>query len=434
MNNIYKQYMYSYPHKTAYEYIKKLNLSEYNFNLKNQNIGLYYHIPFCDSKCGYCNLFSIPSKNEDRIEQYIEAILRHSQQLKQTLDLSEIHFDSLVFGGGTPLILSIKQLDKLFELGVKSYGIKLKEDFIGIETSPNQTTTEKLSYLKQMEMNRISIGVQSFVQKELDILERHHSAVMAEKALNFIKNEKFPILNIDLIYGIPGQTIKTLLYSAEKALQYKPEEIFVYPLYQQTNTRIYGKFHIDRRLQYELYQEITLYLKANGYHQISMRRFVKQKPDHEKSCGFENMIALGCGGRTYLDHLHYCEPYTAESKACIKSLDNYIKKEDFFENLSIYELSKEERQRRYVIKNLLHYRGIHKSEYEELFGTHLIKDYPMILEFCKKGWIIQDKDCIHLTQDGMGLSDYIGPMFMSSEVMEKMETYYHDRKCKTSIL
>ncbi|WP_129598618.1 STM4012 family radical SAM protein [Anaerophilus nitritogenes] len=434
MNNIYNQYMYSYPHKTAYEYTKRLDLSEYNLNLKKQRMGLYYHIPFCDSKCGYCNLFSVPSKNEDKIEQYIQAILRHSQQLKQTLDLSEIHFDSLIFGGGTPLILSIKQLDKLFELGVKNYGIRLKEDFIGIETSPNQTTAEKLAYLKQREVNRISIGVQSFVQKELNILERYHSALVAEKSLYFIKNEDFPILNIDLIYGIPGQTIKTLLYSAEKALQYEPQEIFVYPLYQQPNTRIYGKFHIDRKLQYKLYKEITSYLKTNGYHQISMRRFVKQKPDYKKSCGFENMIALGCGGRTYLDHLHYCEPYTANPNLCLKSLDSYIKKEDFLKDLSKYELSKDEMKRRYVIKNLLHYSGIDESEYEELFGTHLIKDYPIILEFCKKGWAVQEDNLIHLTQEGMGLSDYIGPMFMSSEVIEKMETYYHDRKCKTYLL
>lgn len=426
MENIYKQYMYSYPHKTSYQKTNHLKLSDYSIDVRTNPVGLYFHIPFCDSKCGYCNLFSIPCGNVDKMQAYIEAVKRHSHQTLSAIDLSKSEFNSLIFGGGTPLILSIKQMDELFNLAVDSYRLDLNKHFVAIETSPNQTTKKKLEYLKERHTDRISIGVQSFVQSELHILERHHSALSAEKALDLIKLYDFPLLNIDLIYGIPGQTLETLLYSANKALEYEPEEMFVYPLYQQANTRIYGKFEIERALQYEMYMQISGFLKDNGYYQISMRRFVKKKPELEMSCGFENMISLGCGGRTYLDSLHYCEPYTSDIKKCISTLDAYMTKADYFKDVSLYHLDGDEQKRRYVIKNLLHHTGIDKSEYENLFGGKIADDFKLMKEIIEKDWAYTEGDYIRLTELGMSLSDYIGPLFISRAVSGKMEKYKYD--------
>ena len=424
--NIYKQYMYSYPHKTSYQNISRMNLKDYNLDIDQYPIGIYFHIPFCDSKCGYCNLFSMPIGSQNKIDSYIDAIKRHSNQLKHELDVKNIRFDSLVFGGGTPLILSTKQLNTLFELAIKDYKIDPKQVFVAIETSPNQTTKEKLDYLYNKNTNRISIGVQSFVQKEIDVLQRMHSVNKVHKALELIKTYGFENTNIDLIYGIPNQTIDTLLYSAKMALVYEPDEIFVYPLYQKPNTAIHGKFIIERQLQYEMYFEISTYLKSHGYHQISMRRFVKNPPLSNLSCGFENMISLGCGGRTYLNNIHFCEPYTSDQKKCSKHLQNYIEKQDFFEDLSTYILNEEEQKRRFIIKNLLHHSGISIVDYKTIFGKEPEYDFTLLKDIQNKGWAKRTNTHIILTDKGMSLSDYIGPMLISNTVKKQMENNKND--------
>ncbi|SNT24900.1 coproporphyrinogen III oxidase, anaerobic [Anaerovirgula multivorans] len=420
--NIYNQYMYSYPHKTSYQQIGRLNLKEYNLDIAQYPIGLYFHIPFCDSKCGYCNLFSIPIGKQNKIDSYISAIERHSTQLKQELDIKNSRFSSLVFGGGTPLILSVTQLNALFELAIKDYQIDLEQTFVVIETSPNQTTKEKLDYLYDKNTNRVSIGVQSFVQKEIEVIQRMHSVNSAHKALELIKTYDFENTNIDLIYGIPNQTIDTLLYSAKVALTYDPDEIFVYPLYQKPNTKIYGNFVIKRQLQYKMYLEVSAYLKSHGYFQTSMRRFVKVKPQVNLSCGFENMISLGCGGRTYLNNIHFCESYTSHPSKCIKQLQNYIQKQDFFQGINTYILNEEEQKRRFIIKNLLYHSGISIVDYKVIFD----KDPEHDFELLNKGWVKRTNTHIKLTDKGMSLSDYIGPMLISNTVKQQMEKYAND--------
>jgi len=418
--------MYSYPHKTAYQYIENLQLKEYNSELIKSPTTLYFHIPFCETKCGYCNLFSIPCENAEKISSYIAAVKRHSKNYREVLNFEGVQFNSLIFGGGTPLILSINQLENLFDIAEFDFGIDLNKVNISIETSPNQTTYEKLAFLKSKKVDRISIGVQSFVQNELDRLKRFHSVDKIHQALNDIKSVGFDSFNIDLIYGIDSQTFESLRYSLDMAVSYQPNEIFVYPLYKRPNTSIYMNFDIDTDLQYRMYFMICEFLRDKGYFQTSMRRFVKDKPLIENSCGFENMIALGCGGRSYIGNLHFCEIYTSKQSKCNKLLDKYIERNEFFSNISFYELDNEEMKRRFLIKNLLYYRGVDLSEYKELFGTYLYEDFPIFSEFHSRKWIIERDGRIKLTPLGLSLSDYIGPMLISDVVAEKMERFCDD--------
>ncbi len=417
------QYMYSYPHKTAYQKIEHLDNIIQTSPLKNKNIGLYVHVPFCDSKCGYCNLFSIPSQNTNVMQDYIDAIEKQNQQYQKTFGLENIKAESFILGGGTPTSLSNSQLEKLFVLAENYYSFDYEKDFSVIETSPNQTTDEKIKYLKSKNIKRISIGVQSFVQSELDTLDRNHNIKMVKNSLEILKLANFPILNIDLIYGIPNQSIESLIFSIDKILQYSPDEIFAYPLYAQANTRIGNKYKVDEQKQVIFYRTIKSYLEKNGYHQLSMRRFVKQLPKIQSSCGFENMIALGCGGRSYIDNLHFCEPYTAEPQKIKDNLKTFIKKTDFFADMSYYELNNSEQKRRYIIKNLLHISGIDIEDYNKYFEGDIFEHFPILLEFKKQGWIEINPKKICLTEKGMEWSDYIGPKFISKEVEDRMRKY-----------
>jgi len=364
----YIQYMYSYPHKTAYRPLKAIVLEDYIERLYHADNSLYFHIPFCQYKCGYCNLFSVAEqssstgkKEETLMEQYIEAMERHAQQLAELLytrfSKADICFSDLTVGGGTPMLLPPNLLRRLFKIADMYFfsGERDKKEVI-VETSPNQTTQEKLEILKAYGTTRVSIGIQSFNEKELSALQRFHSPETAKRALVLLKNMQFHTVNVDFIYGIPGQTKQSLLDSLKRAADYEPEEFFVYPLYVKKGTWLYDHEVRRSKQAVELYHAAVEYLVGRGYRQLSMRRFVRKRETEGEpaciSCGFGNTLSVGCGGRSYLGKLHFCTPYAISQKGCGRILQKYLSKENFLTVDNGILLSEDEQKRRYVMKHL----------------------------------------------------------------------------------
>lgn len=414
--DIYTSYMYSYPHKTAYEKIETVDIRDHKSIFQRQENHLYMHIPFCNTKCGYCNLFSVVGKETEYMQRYINAI---EEQAKQ-LNLQDIKWETFTIGGGTPLILLPDQLNQLFTIVKKYFNFDTKVKFSCVETSPNETTYEKIEVLKIHNVKRVSIGVQSFLQQELDILHRNHSVESIRNSLKLIQKGKFDYFNMDIIYGIPTQSQETLQYSIDNALFYNPNEIFAYPLYRREDSTI-SKQYQNNENAYELYLFLEEYLASKGYAQTSMRCFTKDHSDVPQTCGFENTLSLGCGGRTYMDNLHLCTPYSNKQSICRKHIEDFIQKEDKTKMDFGYRLNRAEQKRRFVIKNLLFIKGIGEKGYEELFRSHLISDFPIINQWIDRKYCVRKKDCISLTRLGLSLSDYIGPMLISNEVREKMK-------------
>ena len=228
--NPYLQYMYSYPHKTAYGPLYGVRLEQYADRLSGSENSLYFHIPFCQSKCGYCNLFSVTGQSEAAMEQYVGAMERQARQWSASFP-QDVEFADLTLGGGTPLLLPERQLERVFRIATEGMGFEPAGRHIVVETSPGQTTEEKLWLLKEHHVTRVSMGVQSFRGEDLEAIHRSHSVEQVERALECIQKVGFPCVNLDLIYGIPGQTVSGLWQSLERALAYEPEELFVYPLY-----------------------------------------------------------------------------------------------------------------------------------------------------------------------------------------------------------
>ncbi|MFR4440338.1 MAG: STM4012 family radical SAM protein [Hungatella sp.] len=419
---IYDQYMYSYPHKTAYRPLRDIDLNKYLTKLSGEEDTLYFHIPFCETKCGYCNLFSVTGQKEEDFDVYIRAMERQCQQYALKDNVS---FRNLVLGGGTPLLLSVPQLERTFELAEKYCHTSSHQAFTITETSPNQTDEEKLSFLKERGVNRISIGVQSFHDTELAALHRRHKAAEAERALTLLKEHQFDVLNVDLIYGIPGQTAASLQYSLEKALSFSPEEIFIYPLYIQKETWMHQQGLKQNEAAYEMYWQMMEKLQKEGYYQTSMRRFTKTGEKPATDCGFETTLAIGCGGRSYLENLHFCSPYAIEGAKCRSIIRDYVERDDDKVIDNGYLLSDEEMKRRYVIKNLLHTRGIDLQVYCMRFGTSLQNDFAILHDLERDGYVAEKNGFLRLTSEGLSLSDAIGPLFISDEVRGKMR--YNDR-------
>lgn len=163
--------------------------------------GIYIHVPFCKSKCAYCNFFSLAS--ESRMKDYVEALKREIYYRKDYLENEEVK--TVYFGGGTPSLLSVKSVDEILTLLHKNFNIDANPE-ITLELNPDTIDREKMSLLKQMGVNRMSVGIQSFFDDDLQYLGRRHDSRHALQVLEDLKNVNFDKITLDLIYGIPTLT------------------------------------------------------------------------------------------------------------------------------------------------------------------------------------------------------------------------------------
>ena len=416
----YVSYMYSYPHKTAYRTLTPpVSLSPYLERLEGREASLYFHIPFCAHKCGYCNLFSQQCCDAERISLYLHTMRRQAEQL--SVAAQGLKFTSFAVGGGTPLILDEGQLEELFCLA-ELFGVHPSRVFTSVETSPEYTQKSVLRQLRARGVERLSMGVQSFNETELKKLKRRPGLGTVVGALENIVEAGFPQFNLDLIYGIEGQTVESFMRSLNTALTYRPNELFIYPLYVRPGTRINVRSTDD--IGYAIYKSARELLVGQGFVQTSMRRFVRRETtETEFSCGDEVMLSCGAGGRSYLGNLPYATPYAVRQQAIADEIDHYIRTTDFMTAANGFLLSTEEMQIRFIIKNLMYHRGVDLAEYEKRFGEK--PDRNLFREFTDRGWIEETGRIVRLTEEGMAYSDYIGQAFISPVVRKLMSEYVY---------
>ncbi|MDZ7966151.1 MAG: STM4012 family radical SAM protein [Nostoc sp. DedSLP03] len=447
----YQAYVYSYPHKTAYRPLTPpIYLPELWTQQDRQALFLYIHIPFCEMRCGFCNLFTTVSHNEDFISQYVRTLQRQAQRMKAVL--GDASFARFAIGGGTPTQLPIGHLETVLDIAENTMGAKLQEIPISVEVSPETATEEKLKLLRSHSIDRVSIGVQSFIESEVLATQRRQSNTQVEAALARIKEAEFPTLNIDLIYGLPGQTINTWLQSIHTALRFQPEEIYLYPLYVRPLT---GLGRTDKEwddIRLACYREGRSLLLSQGYTQVSMRMFRRVEegqggqgrqgsnisllsppsslspsspPSPVYCCQADGMIGLGCGARSYTNTLHYSNEYAVGAKGISEILQAYIQTADESFDYAHYgfQLNAEEQRRRYILLSLLSDEGLNFVSYRQQFGSEVYADFPEFSELLALNLAIKDEDILQLTEFGIERSDTIGAWLFSEKVQELMQDY-----------
>ncbi|MFE4571583.1 STM4012 family radical SAM protein [Paenibacillus chitinolyticus] len=433
----YRSYLYSYPHKTAYrELDRKIPLQELWADEPAETFFLYMHIPFCGARCGFCNLFTLPDKRTGAHEQYVDALERQAREWAP--HVAHKKFARFAVGGGTPTLLDPALLDRVFRIAEDVMGLDSGEASISVETSPETVTAERLDILQAHRVDRVSMGIQSFVDAEAAAIYRPQMPLVVEKALEQLKRYKFPILNLDLIYGLPGQTVDTWLYSLERALAYEPEEIFIYPLYTREHTIVKPE-EIRQRgadIRMACYTAARDRLLAAGYTQYSMRRFAKESASSPKTllpygCQEEGMVGLGCGARSYTQNVHYATRYAVSRSATAGIIADYVAAERHDLIDYGFVLDEGERKRRFILKALLHREGLELASYARRFGTKALEDYPELNRLTETGLAEhvpgtgagEDGSLFRLTDDGIALSDSIGDWFISPETRARMEGY-----------
>lgn len=430
----YRSYLYSYPHKTAYrELDPPLPLGPLWERENTDTYFLYMHIPFCAARCGFCNLFTLPDRRDDTHERYVDALERQAKQWAPLT--SRRPYSRFAIGGGTPTLLNEVQLNRLFDIAENVMGLDPAHASISIETSPDTVTEGKLALLKERSVDRVSMGIQSFIEAEAAAIYRPQKPQEVERALEKLARYDFPLLNLDLIYGLPGQTVESWLYSLERVLSYEPGEIFIYPLYTRENTIVKPE-DIQRQgpdIRMELYTAARETLKSRGYVQYSMRRFAKESSSHASkellpySCQEEGMVGLGCGARSYTSEVHYASKYGVSYKATQSIIADYVAAERY--DVADYGivLSREEQKRRFILKALLHREGLTLDDYLQRFGSEVMTDYAWLSELLTEGMAVIEQENEHqvlrLTEEGLGYSDAIGDWLISAEIREQMEGF-----------
>lgn len=423
----YQGYTYAYPHKTAYRHFQPMALQDVWHKENKQQLFLYVHIPFCEMRCGFCNLFTTANPKQTMADGYLEALIGQIQTTKQALG-DEANFNRFALGGGTPTYLTVNELEKLFNaLAVfKLDYLKLPSS---VETSPLTATRDRLTLLKERHLKRVSIGVQSFIESEVKSVGRGQKNVDVFRALETIKALNFPILNIDLIYGMANQSPQTWAESLQTALAFQPQEIFLYPLYVRPLTGI-GKFGFswdDERLR--LYQQGRDTLLSQGYEQVSMRYFRKLLVDTADTpaycCQQDGMIGLGCGARSYTSDLHYSFEYGVGRQTINTILDSYNRRtaKAFSEVGYGFKLDADTQRRRFILQSVLHSSGLSEADYSQRFYSDVWQDYPQLKELITLNLISEQQGTWCLTERGFELSDLIGPWFYAPDIEQRMESY-----------
>lgn len=441
----YQSYVYAYPHKTAYGRLSehpggRPALSELWAGERKDALSLYLHIPFCEVRCGFCNLFTRVGAPDELTTRYLDALDRQATAVRDALgDAEPVRFAAAAFGGGTPTFLTAGELERLCDIAEKRMGADLRSVPLSVETSPSTATADRLAVLAERGATRISIGVQSFVEDEARAAVRPQRRADVETALGLIRDARIPVLNIDLIYGIDGQDEASWQTSLDAALQWRPEELYLYPLYVRPLTGL-GRTGAsaaeaesawdEQRLR--LYRAGRDHLLAHGYEQVSMRMFRRagapaaEGPD-DYACQTDGMIGLGCGARSYTSRLHYSFDYAVRMREVRSIIDGYTATEDFTRAEVGRYTDGDEARRRHLLQSVLQAGGLRLSEYRERFGSGPEEDFPAELAlFQERGWLDPDAPAaglLRLSPEGLAHSDALGPDLFSPAVRAAMASY-----------
>ena len=434
----YQAYSYSYPHKTAYRPLAQPEpLAQLWGEQDRSALFAYIHVPFCEMRCGFCNLFAMARPQPELVDRYVAQILLQMRVLDRVL--GQRAFARFAIGGGTPTYLTAAQLQTLLDGARDILGIDLQATPAGIEASPETVTPEKLAVCRSMGIDRVSLGVQSFAASELRALARPQQNAIVQRAVGHIREAGFPTLNLDLIYGIAGQTVASLLASIDSALAFAPEELYLYPLYVRPHTGL-GKvaqrkgstsfdpimLAQDGDSRLALYEAARDHLRACGYEQVSMRMFraphAPQQDGPSYCCQNDGMVGLGAGARSYTQRLHYSTDYAVGRSATTDIIENFVALDaaGFAEARHGFALGPEEQRRRYVIQSLLTDPGLDLAAYGRRFGSDCLRDLPQLLELDQLGLLEDRPGMLCLNQRGYAYADTIGPWLASDEVRALM--------------
>lgn len=421
----YAGYAYSYPHKSSYRPLDPpVALSDAWSNEDKSRVFLYVHLPFCEMRCGFCNLFTASQPPGGLIDHTVDAITEQSRIVAKTVDPKSIA--QVAIGGGTPTYLEPAQLHQVLEMIHRDWPVEHGVPF-SVEASPATIDATKLGILLDYGVRRISMGVQSFVDRDLSHLGRPQNSSDVDNAITLIREAKIEIFNLDLIYGSEDQNESDWIHTVNQALAYQPEELFLYPLYVREMTGLGRTGRSPSENRRHLYQMGRDLVRNAGYTQISMRMFRRKDVEYstQHCCQEDGMIGLGPGARSYTSDLHYSSDYAVSRAGISKIIGDFNNPET--RNLEIADygvwLTQEDQWRRYLIRSLLQSDGLDRTAFADQFGDDVRNLIPEVDQLVDNNCAKMTPNRLCLTEHGLAYSDVIGPWLYSNPVKSRMEQF-----------
>ena len=413
--------------------------------MENKELGIYIHIPFCQHKCDYCDFVSFSNKQE-WIQNYVEAVKKEINHYFQDKTLLETYtVTSIYIGGGTPSYIDSKYIFEIMhvlEENLKKNRVSLEEMEITIEVNPGTVNKEKLEQYKTTKINRLSIGLQSTNNEMLKQIGRIHTFEQFLETYQMAKEVGFDNINVDLVIGLPNQTIEEVKKSLKEVIQLYPTHISVYSLIIEEGTVIAQKIEkhqlqeMDEELERNMYWYVKNTLELNGYTHYEISNFAKEGKEskHNLNCWKQKeYIGIGLSAHSYLNYVRYTN--TSEMEQYITRMDNLNGKivkdilklsknkektnlEENEKNIeAIYELEEiqdlEDRKKEYMLLGLRKIEGVQISKFKEKYIDNPIFLYRKELEkLVEEKLVMIDGDYIKLTNKGLDLANLVWEEFV----------------------
>lgn len=366
--------------------------------------GIYIHIPFCKRRCIYCDFFS--TTQSEKKSEYVHALVRELEIRKDYLDNEEI--ETIYLGGGTPSQLSQEELEEIFAHIYKVYKVTPDAE-ITLEANPDDLTPEYVSMLRTLPFNRISMGIQTFQEETLKLLHRRHTAQQAIEAFKRCREAGFQNISIDLMYGLPGETLETWEQDLQQAIDLHPEHISAYHLIYEEGTALWNLLEQNKveeakeELSLTLFKTLIERLTKAGYQHYEISNFcLPSLHSRHNSSYWTGKKYLGCGPSAH--------SFDGTSRQWnVSSLDKYLEgirtdQLDFeIEDLDLYT-----RYNDFVITSIRTCWGMPLSQLRTTYGETL---YNYCLRMAKphiqQGVLEIKEDTLKLTSEGIFISDGI---------------------------
>ena len=367
-------------------------------------LGIYIHIPFCRSKCDYCDFYSLAGR-DDRMDQYQKALLSH---IKETAPLAQdFPVDTIYIGGGTPSYYGAKRLKELLGVIRKLYKVE-KDAEVTVECNPDSVDVKSLKILRKAGVNRLSMGMQSANACELERIHRIHTPQQVNEAATAARKAGFTNLSLDLIYGLPGQTMDSWKATVEHALSLIPQHLSCYGLKVEEGTPLaarvaQGEILPDDDQQADLYLWTVGRLERAGYPQYEISNFAK--PGFASRHNLRYWLTqpyIGFGPGAHSD-------FGGRRSSLVRDLDaaiqGVLQGGDIIDESEI--IPKRERCGEYLMLRLRTVQGINEQEYRSTYFMDFAPLQARLEQFRAQGWAEQTDGRWHFTPKGFLLSNQL---------------------------
>jgi len=368
-------------------------------------LGVYLHIPFCRSKCRYCDFTSFAGQ-EELMASYVAALIKEIKL--QSAVLSDYVVDTIFFGGGTPTLVGAAMVHEILEALARYYRIDPQAE-ITVEGNPATVEQREPALLRRAGVNRFSLGAQSFNEKLLRVLGRIHNSDDVLRTYENLRSAGFANINLDLIYGVPYQTHAAWLADLQKAVLLKPEHLSLYGLQLEEGTPLERDVVQGRLSEPDEDETARMYISADalavesGYHHYEISNFAM--PGHEcrhnlKYWHYQPYIGFGCAAHSFVAGVR---------TANVASLADYLERMAKGQTAAIAQehICGSEEISEYAMLAFRTSKGVNEAEFRRRFGTELNLMMPKVEDFLHEGLLVRENGAVRMTPKAWQISNFI---------------------------